>query len=299
MTSPAPETASRHSLPASAFNTNLLTMLDTPRVVPTPEGIELTIKVAGPIARARAWIIDFLIRAVVYMTIGPALAAMGKFGMGLFLIMLFLLEWGYPIFFEMFWKGATPGKRVCHLRVLHDNGTPVGWRASFTRNTIRAADFLPFGYGFGLVAMLMNRDFKRLGDMAAGTVVIYVDQETKAKPKVDAAAQSVAPESVPSLSMVEQRAVIDYVSRLKRWSDDRQIELAMHAGIVLNRETGRDAVDRLVALAGHYTGRVGMPGSSNAANGTNSNNGNNGNNGTNSIPVHSGSPTTNIAPGNR
>jgi uncharacterized RDD family membrane protein YckC len=233
-------------------------MLDTPRVVPTPEGIELTIKVAGPVARARAWIIDILIRMVVYMVLGPAFAAMGKFGIGLFLIILFLLEWGYPIFFEVYWKGATPGKRVCHLRVLHDNGTPVGWRASFTRNTIRAADFLPFGYGFGLVAMLMNRDFKRLGDMAAGTVVIYVDQETKAKPKAESATMSTVPESVPSLSMIEQRAIIDYVSRLKRWSDDRQVELAMHAGIVLNNQKGRDAVDRLVGLASHYTGRVGM-----------------------------------------
>ena len=57
--------------------------------------------------------------------------------------------------------------------MLNDDGTPVRWPGALTRNLLRAVDFLPFLYGVGLVAMLANRDFKRLGDLAAGTVVVY------------------------------------------------------------------------------------------------------------------------------
>jgi uncharacterized RDD family membrane protein YckC len=236
-------------------------MLDTPRVVPTPEGIELTIKVAGPVTRARAWLIDLLIRAVIYLLLAVGLSMLGRTGMGIFLVALFLLEWLYPILFEVYWNGATPGKRACNLRALHDNGTPIGWRASFTRNTLRAVDFLPSFYGFGLIAMLLNRDFKRLGDLAAGTVVVYVDAEprTANTNKGKVASPSSTPvealASIPSLTLPEQRAIIDFASRQKRWSDDRQVELAMHAGTALDGATGRDAVDHLRALADHFTGR--------------------------------------------
>ncbi len=249
-------------------------MLDTPRVVTTPEGIELTIKVAGPIARAQAWLVDLLIRAVAYIAFAIILSALGKFGMGIFAIFMFLLEWAYPVLFEVYWNGATPGKRACHLRVLHDNGTPIGWRASFTRNTIRAVDFLPSFYGFGLISMLFNRDFKRLGDLAAGTVVVYVERQAVSKRKagkpgktdnaIPLAAVTTQPlvtdgylasTDIPSLTLAEQRAIIDYAERQKRWSDDRKVELALHAGVVLNGQQGQDAVTRLRGMADYFLGK--------------------------------------------
>jgi uncharacterized RDD family membrane protein YckC len=232
-------------------------MLDTPRVVPTPEGIELTIRVAGPVTRARAWLIDLLIRAVIYIVLAITLSVLGNTGLGIFLVCAFLLEWLYPIYFEVYQNGATPGKRSCHLRTLHDNGTPIGWRASFTRNTLRAVDILPVGYGFGLIAMLLNRDFKRLGDLAAGTVVVYTEEGMKRKDKLvqdNIATTDDLRDAAPSLTMVEQRAMIDFAARQNRWSEDRQIELAMHAGKAINDASGLDAIGRVLALARHFKG---------------------------------------------
>ncbi len=246
-------------------------MLDTPRVVTTPEGIELTLKVAGPVARARAWLVDALIRGVAYIAIASAVAAFGGFGTGITLLFLFAAEWAYPVLFEVFWNGATPGKRACHLRVLHDDGTPVAWRASVIRNTIRAVDFLPFLYGFGLVSCLLNRDFKRLGDLAAGTVVVYVPPSTALRtPSAatgvrEASRTSGAGPAAPlmpevlmrqtPLSLDEQRAVINFAERRPRWSDQRANELAQHADELIDGAVGNAAADRLVQLADELTGR--------------------------------------------
>jgi uncharacterized RDD family membrane protein YckC len=250
-------------------------MLDTPRVVTTPEGIELTLNVAGPVARARAWVIDALIRVVAYIALATAAAAFGGFGTGITLLFLFSAEWAYPVLFEVFWNGATPGKRACHLRVLHDDGTPVSWRASVIRNTIRAVDFLPFMYGFGLISCLLNRDFKRLGDLAAGTVVVYVPPSLALSPALRAATSAVArhpfvetlavPHAIRGanhatkhpvpLRLDEQRAVINFAERRVRWSDQRANELAQHASELIEGAQGGAAVDRLVWLADEFTGR--------------------------------------------
>jgi uncharacterized RDD family membrane protein YckC len=138
----------------------------------TPEGIDLGLRVAGPISRALAWIIDAFIRYSVLFALSTVLASLLSFGMGLFLILLFLLEWFYPVVFEVV-RGATPGKKAMGLLVVHDNGTPVGWSASMIRNLLRSVDFLPFFYCAGLISILLNSRFKRLGDLAAGTLVVY------------------------------------------------------------------------------------------------------------------------------
>ncbi len=226
-------------------------MLDTLRTIPTPEGVELTLKVAGPIPRAAAWSIDLLIRLVIMLAVQVALTAMGKVGMGLSLLLWFALEWLYPVLFEVFWQGATPGKRQCHLRVLHEDGTPVGWRASVARNLIRAVDFLPFFYGFGLITMLLNRDFKRLGDLAAGTIVVHTERVEK--PTAVPLAEPLAPNL--SLALPEQRAIIDFAERRAKWSDARAAELASHAMPLTRGVSEGEAAKRLVRMANYLVGR--------------------------------------------
>ena len=149
-------------------------MLDTLRSVPTPEGFELSLRLAGPVPRALAFILDFLLRGVLFGVLAMVLSPLKGVGEGMMLILAFLIEWFYPVVFEVWRDGATPGKRVFSLAVLNDNGTPVTFGASLTRNLLRAVDFLPMLYAFGLVSMLFNRDFKRLGDLAAGTIVIWL-----------------------------------------------------------------------------------------------------------------------------
>lgn len=226
-------------------------MLDTLRTIPTPEGIELTLKVAGPIPRAAAWAIDVFIRLVIVFALQAVLSVLGNVGMGIFMLLWFVLEWLYPVLFEVLWQGATPGKRQCNLRVLHEDGTPVGWRASVARNLIRAVDFLPFFYGFGLIAMLLNRDFKRLGDLAAGTIVVHT--ERAAKPVAIPAAEPLPP--TLALALVEQRAIIDFAERRAKWSDARAAELASHAGPLVSGVSEGQVALRLVRMANYLVGR--------------------------------------------
>ena len=95
-------------------------MLDTARHVATPEGIEISLRVAGPVPRALAYLIDLSIRAAIMFGLSLAISALGQFGMAVFLLTAFFLEWLYPVFFEVLASGATPGKRSMGLIVLND-----------------------------------------------------------------------------------------------------------------------------------------------------------------------------------
>lgn len=91
----------------------------------------------------------------------------------IYALLNFILLWGYFIFFEMIWRGQTPGKRIAGIRVVRMDGNSIGFLDNVIRNLIRIVDFLPFGYGFGLIVMFCNRHARRLGDYAAGTLVVH------------------------------------------------------------------------------------------------------------------------------
>ncbi len=196
--------------------------LDTRRYINTPEGIAINISVAGPVTRSLAWVIDLLIRAVIYIILSLIFSTMGNFGMGLLLIIIFLMEWFYPVLFEVLSSGATPGKKSLGLEVVHDDGTPVGWNASMVRNLLRTVDFLPLFYGFGLISVLLSKDFKRMGDIVAGTLVVYKQKHTKAP--VANELEAVSPNY--SLEPEEQQAILGFSERSQFMSEERINELA-------------------------------------------------------------------------
>lgn len=230
-------------------------MLDTRRAIEIPEGVTLDVRIAGPVVRFFAWNIDFLIRGVIYMVLAMSLPSlMGRFGLGIFLIAIFMLEWFYPVLFEVFNRGATPGKRVMGIAVIQDNGVPVGWSASVTRNLLRFADFLPVFYGFGIASMLINRDFKRLGDLAAGTIVVYRSVPDKASElHADLPLESPLPPRYP-LTLEQQRAVIAFAERASMLTPERTLELA-NIATPLTQATNDTAVKRLFAIANWLVGR--------------------------------------------
>ncbi|HEX5092585.1 MAG TPA: RDD family protein [Burkholderiales bacterium] len=226
-------------------------MLDTTRRVATPEGIELTLVLAGPVPRALAWLLDFLLRAAVVLVVAMVAAYFGRAGWGLVALMAFFVEWLAPAWFEVRWNGQTPGKRVLGLSVVHDDGTPVRWGPSLTRNLLRAVDFLPFFYGIGLSVMLASRDFKRLGDLAAGTVVVYAPGRAAARALPEA--PPLAPR-VP-LSLEEQRVVLELAERSASLTPERLEELAELAAPITGTADGRASAARLLGLASHLAGR--------------------------------------------
>ena len=228
-------------------------MLDTTRRVATPEGIELTLRLAGPVPRALAWAIDFLLRAAVVMVIWVVAVRFGAAGRGVVLIAAFFIEWLLPALFEARWGGQTPGKRLLGIAVLNDDGTPVRWPAALTRNLLRAADFLPLFYGVGLLAMLANRDFKRLGDLAAGTVVAYHAREAEAARKIPEAPALAPP---VSLDLDEQRAVLELAERSATLTPERFQELAELPAPLVGHAEREAAAARMLGIANYLAGRT-------------------------------------------
>lgn len=195
-------------------------MLDTIRKFEVPEGVDLELRLAGPVIRISAWLIDFIIRTAIQMTAYFVLAWLGNIGMGMILLIIFSVEWFYPVLFELR-QGATPGKKTLNLYVCHDDGTPVNWQSSMLRNLLRVADFLPFFYAIGLLSMFINRDFKRLGDLAAGTVVVYRENKIS---KITVPNEQPTPLPIP-LTIYEQRSILDFAERNDYLSTPRQQEL--------------------------------------------------------------------------
>ncbi len=225
-------------------------MLDSRRSIATPEGVELALRIAGPPQRGLAALLDMLVRTAIYIAVGFMVGLLGEIGMGIFLIVLFVVEWFYPVLFEVWFDGSTPGKRALGLRVLNDTGTPVDFQASLLRNLLRFADFLPFFYAFGLAAMFANRDFKRLGDLAAGTLVVYRYREGEPAPL-----PAEEPEQpLERLETDEQRTIVEYAERLSTWTDARALELATIARPLVGAE-GSEARRHLVAMANWLVGR--------------------------------------------
>ena len=189
----------------------------------------MSIRPEGMVPRIYEFLIDALIRLLMLTGLSLAFEQLGGFGAGIMLMAFFAIEWFYPVVFELTLSGATPGKRALGLRVVMDSGLPVTSAASLVRNLLRTADFLPLAYGFGFASMLMRNDFKRIGDLAAGTLVAYAKPVTLHGPLPD-----VTPEPPGRvLSAREQAAVIAWAARSSRITEARLAELAAIAAPVI------------------------------------------------------------------
>ena len=196
--------------------------LDTRTRIETPEGIDLIMRPAGLVPRAIAFAIDFGIRALVMAILFVLFSFFDKFGMGLSAMAMFLVTWWYMVLFEVLNQGRTPGKHFMGLRVIHDDGTPIGWTSSLIRNLLRFVDMLPLGYSIGAISCLQHPQFKRLGDLAAGTLVVYRDMPLQ-RPVLPFAEPLIAPFV---LSLEEQRALLGFAERQADLSPERAHELA-------------------------------------------------------------------------
>lgn len=221
-------------------------MLDTAITAETPEGLLLELRPAGLVARAYAFLLDGMIRIAVLMAASAVLTVSG-IGVGVWLVMAFAIEWLYPVVFELMPSGATPGKKAFGLKVVMDNGLPVTPAASFTRNLLRAADFLPFLYGFAVVSMLVRRDCKRLGDVAAATLVVHEPEPISRPALVE------VPPLAPALalSVEDQAALLALAARAPRLTGERLDELAALAAAVSGDRgrSGPDVTRRVLGVA--------------------------------------------------
>jgi len=198
--------------------------------------------VVGPLARCLAFAMDLVIRGVILLLLWIASIPLGLGGMGggFFLIILFFVEWLYPVLFEILARGQTPGKKMLGIAVVNDDLSPVTLGTSLVRNLLRTVDFLPLCYLAGLVTMLSNRRFQRLGDLAAGTLVVSISKSARAAEIDD------IPPLAPriALSRSEQTSIINFLQRSAQLSLPRQQELAAILEGVTH-EANENGVERL------------------------------------------------------
>ncbi len=150
---------------------------DTDLVVSTPERVSFGYQVAGLGTRAIAQLLDLLILAGVLIAVSFAAGAVAVAGLGTLAYLVavigaFVVVFGYFWACEALWSGQTVGKRVFRLRAVGDRGEPMTFVQAGIRNVVRIVDFLPYAYGVGMVVLFVNGRGKRLGDLAAGTVVV-------------------------------------------------------------------------------------------------------------------------------
>lgn len=152
------------------------------RTIATPEGVELELRLAGLGSRFSAGLIDFMIKGA-FVIAAVALAGLTLGGLAAAIaiaVAVFLATVVYDVMFEVRGGGRTPGKRALGVRVVMADGGAIGLRSSAVRNVLRLVEGLPLSYIPAIVSILVTRDNQRLGDLAAGTVVVREPQAAAA-----------------------------------------------------------------------------------------------------------------------
>jgi uncharacterized RDD family membrane protein YckC len=236
--------------------------------IETPEQTSLEFPLAGIGSRFLAVALDMLLQFAIYLVLGLIAGLVASFGIAAnwgkqsaFAILIFIafaVQFGYFATFETLWNGQTPGKRWTHLRVIQDSGRPISAYDAILRNLLRIVDSLPSLYAIGIVTMLISKENKRVGDYAAGTVVVH----EKPLQGVDSiwsvtAAPSQALPTIPSaqLSPDELQLVETFFERRANLDPDvrrsmaRQIAQRLGERLNVPSESRPDAENFLEALA--------------------------------------------------
>lgn len=157
------------------------------RVILTPEHVPIRLIPAGLGSRFLALITDSFISTALAFMVASMLSFI-PFGIGqaLAITAVFIIQWGYHVYFEVRKEGRSPGKRMTRLRVVDGRGLPITFEQSLLRNIVRVLDFLPLFYGLGGLTCLLDPDRRRLGDLAADTLVIRESQPGEYRPSLGA-----------------------------------------------------------------------------------------------------------------
>jgi uncharacterized RDD family membrane protein YckC len=174
----------------------------------TTEKVPFSYRVAGMGSRFLAWLVDVSAIGLLGL-MGVLLSApleLGRAGLGHALVILWVwvLKEGYFLLFEWLWHGQTPGKRLLGIRVIRWRGTAISFYQAAVRNLLRVADALPAFYALGFAVAALNREHRRLGDLAADTLVVHVDRRA---PPVRALHDSAAETDPDRLALFRQRLV--------------------------------------------------------------------------------------------
>ena len=242
--------------------------------IETPEQVDIHFPVAGVGSRFIAILLDTIFQGLAYFVFGLLIFITGAFTgvngfmnkesdtaqkwlVAGFILLNFVMVWGYFALFESFWQGQTPGKRIMKLRVIKDSGRAITLFESMARNLLRVVDSLPSAYLVGVITMLCNRHNKRLGDYVAGTIVIHermdeqplmahVSRTFTSDVYAESAAARLMPRAQEEWSASEGFLPADAVARLQP-ADLHVIETFFSRALDLSIETREELGAKLAA----------------------------------------------------
>jgi uncharacterized RDD family membrane protein YckC len=186
---------------------------DTTLAALTPEGIEFTLNPAGLAARGTAYAIDAALQWTVIFVLYLAAESLRWSGKWAFFLALFVVEWFYHVICEVFFRGQSVGKKAAGIRVVRRDGSPLDPASSILRNLLRFADTFLSLYHIACILICVNQGFRRIGDFAAGTLVVYTSAARCAVPRC---MPHIAGEAVPpprALRFEEKEALIALAAR--------------------------------------------------------------------------------------
>lgn len=220
-------------------------------VIRTPENVTFEFELAGTASRALAWGIDVLVMGALILAatqlLTPLAAVLGEMASALIYIVAFVVQWWYATILEWWWGGQTIGKRIVGLRALSDRGVRMSFVQATIRNLVRIADLLPALYLTGGLSALLDPHHRRLGDIAAGTIVV---RERRAP-----APSAVVPASERYNTFIDDPSVALAVGRITAPERDAMVSLS------LRREALPLSVRRelFARVAAHLEARLGVP----------------------------------------
>jgi len=221
-------------------------------IIRTPEGCRFPLTLAGPVVRMLAWLVDFVL--IIGLTIAAiflvsmVMVVSLTLGFALWFLLLFAIWFGYGIVLEWFWRGRTIGKRAFKLRVMDEGGLRLTFPQVAIRNLLRVADMLPTPYLVGGVVCLLTRRCQRLGDLAAGTVVVRTTR--RRRPDL---------EKVLGDKFNSFRAHPHLEARLRHRVGPEEARVALEALIRRNTLEARARVELFAGIADHFRALVPFP----------------------------------------
>ena len=220
--------------------------------IATPEGVTFSLPLAGPFTRSVSYFLDLAVMLTVFKVLSPLFSALavigGDFGMGVIILVQFAFVNAMFMAVELLWRGQTVGKKVLGLRVIDERGLKLRASQVVIRNLLRFVDMLPLCYALGGTVSLFNSRSQRLGDLAAGTVVVR--SVKSAPPDV---------ESILAGKYNSLRAHPHLEARLRQKITPEEAQLALHA-LVRREQLAPEARVRLYGeLAEHLRAKVKFP----------------------------------------
>jgi len=234
--------------------------LDSSLKAITPEGIEFILFPAGFPVRTLAYAIDKSLQWLILLALYLALLFSGfVFGVWIYYLLNFIVDWFYHVFFELAFHGQSPGKRLMGIRVIKSDGSPIDSASSFLRNLLRFADTFLSLFHIAFISIAASSGYRRIGDWAGGTLVVYsLPAKNTNNALFKKHLEKYEPANIQTvISFDEKQAIFDFARRYPLLGEARANEIAaIYAKHLKSEDCGMSDSAFLLGAAGKLSGEM-------------------------------------------